>query len=158
MQTLLTWAPLEHDRWMRVEYDSFWPSDMQAEPSVNSSNSRSRSLMMGPRLAIPMLLIDTTSFRVSWKEHKADRNKLELFTDTSAAFLQAVNEWSYFSFLAHLLIFHLTDRCMAVAAQNRVHWPTYVEVILLRVEGVRIIHDLPVAGRCGVRQAGSRRR
>lgn len=57
----------------------------------------------------------------------------------------------------HLLIFRLTDRRVAVAAQNRVHRPTYVEVILLGVVGVREIHDMPVAGGCGVRQAGSRR-
>lgn len=57
----------------------------------------------------------------------------------------------------HLLIFNLTDGRVAVAAQNWVDGPTDVEVILLGVVGVREIHDMPVAGGRGVRQAGSKR-
>ncbi|TNN36717.1 hypothetical protein EYF80_053118 [Liparis tanakae] len=58
----LTTVPLEQTRWMRVVCVSFRPSDTQAEPSVNSSSSRSRASMIGPRLEIPMLLMDTASF------------------------------------------------------------------------------------------------
>ncbi len=69
LHTRLTTDPLEQTRWMRVVYESLWPSDMQTEPSVNSSSSRSRPSMIGPRLEIPMLLTDTTSFRESeWEE------------------------------------------------------------------------------------------
>lgn len=62
----LTTAPLEQTKWMRVVYLSFKPSDRQMEPSVNSSSSLSRPSMIGPRLATPMLLTDTTSLRDPW--------------------------------------------------------------------------------------------
>lgn len=72
--------------------------------------------------------------------------KAKVFTDTAAASLQAGHRRSP----AHLIVFHLTDGHVAVAAQHGVDRPTYVEVVLLGVEGVRIIHDLPVVGGCGV--------
>lgn len=44
-----------------------------------------------------------------------------------------------------LYVLHLADGRLAVAAWDGVERPTYVDVILLQVQGVGQIHDLPVA-------------
>lgn len=41
-------------------------------------------------------------------------------------------------------VLHLAHRRVAVAAWNSVDRPTYVDVVLLQVHGVRQIHGMPV--------------
>lgn len=77
---LLTRVPLEQTRWMRVVYESFWPSESQAEPSVNSSIRRSRASMIGPRFEMPMLLTDTSSSTEPWGEAGGKRWIIEYQT------------------------------------------------------------------------------
>lgn len=97
----LTSEPLEQTRWICVVYVSLWPSEMQTEPSVNSSSSRSRPSMTGPRLDIPMLLTDTRSFM-----EPCGGNRSNLYSITCICDL-------YYSLLSSLFTSHQEEENVA---------------------------------------------